>query len=161
MIKVFTKTFASPAYSTIRTMVDFLFTVVVPQLAYVAIVARSFCLAIAAIISCLLRCSTYHTKHVLGTLPIQVVVFRCVMAVPTGIPMLALKTLHFDIALVVLAAESKPRFRRFVLFILTMICAAMLGLWPIRGVRVTRSQTIWVLGINVRCGRYGRGNLCV
>ena len=65
MVEVFSQTLAPSAYSTIRTMVNFLLAVVVPELADVAIVASCLCPAILTVLGCLLRCAACHAEHVL------------------------------------------------------------------------------------------------
>ena len=150
MVEVFTQTFTSPANATIRTMVDFLFAVVVPQFADVTVVTSSFCLAIAAVISCLLRCSAYHAEHVLCPLSVEIVFFYSIMAMPTCVPMLAFVALHLYIALVMLATEGEFSFDMVVVLILAMVCAAMLRLGPMCRIGVAGSQTEWILGINFR-----------
>ena len=103
MVEVFAKTFSFPADTTVRAMVDFLFAIVVPQLAYIAVIAGSLCLTIAAMVGCLLGSSACHAEHVLGSPSVQMVIFYGIVTMSTGIPMPALKALYLDIALVMLA----------------------------------------------------------
>jgi hypothetical protein len=133
-------------------VVYLLFTIVVPQLAYVTVIARSLCMAVAAIIACSLRCSTHHAKHMLGELPVQIVVFGCIVTVPTGVPVMALETLHLHVALVMLATKSQWCPRCVVVFLFAVVRSAMLGLRAIRGVDIAWSQAVWVIRIDVRRG---------
>jgi len=70
VIKVLAQALSPSTYAAVWAVVDLLFTVVVPQLADVAIVARSFRLAVVANIRCSLRRATDHAQHVLRHLPI-------------------------------------------------------------------------------------------
>jgi len=60
VIKVFTQTFSSSAYTAVWAVVDFLLTIVVPQLADIAIVTRGLSFTVVARITRLLRGATHH-----------------------------------------------------------------------------------------------------
>ena len=70
VIKVLPQTLSSSTYAAVWTVVDLLFTVVVPQLTDVTIVARSFRLAVVADLRRSLRRATDHAQHVLRHLPV-------------------------------------------------------------------------------------------
>jgi hypothetical protein len=133
-------------------MIDLLLAVVVPKLADITIIARRFRLAIDAIVAGLLRCSTYHAKHVLRQLSVQIVIFGSIVTMPAGVPMMAFETLHLHIALIVLAAEGWRCSSDIVVLFFTMLRGCMLPWWAVRGIRVARSQAVWVRGVNLGCG---------
>lgn len=104
---IFTKTSATSAYATVWTVIDLLAWIVVPQLAYVAVVACRFYTTFFASVRCFLRGATGHTEHVLRGFSIQRVVLDLIMAVPASVPVSTVIALDFDVALVVFAAEHK------------------------------------------------------
>ena len=60
VIKIFTQTFSSSTYTAVWAVVDFLLTIVVPQLADIAIVTRGLSFTVVARITRLLRGATHH-----------------------------------------------------------------------------------------------------
>lgn len=105
MYIISTQACASPAYAAINAMVYFLVAVVIPQLADLAVVARSLHPTMYTILASLLRGSTAHAKHILRLRSIQIMVLDSVVTVATGVPPATGEALHLDIALVVLASK--------------------------------------------------------
>ena len=155
MIEVLAQTFSSPADTTVWAVVDLLLAVVIPELANVTIVACGFRLTVLAHLGCWLGRTACHTQHVLCQLPVQVMVLDCIVAVPARVPAAAFEALHFDIALVMLAAEHKLPFGAVLLVVFAMLCAVVV-MGPIRGVRVALAQIVRDLGGHVCGGRVGR-----
>ena len=73
MYVVLPKTFASPADSTIVTVVDTLGSIVIPQFANITEIPRGSLAACLAVLRCSLWCPTQHTQHVLCSFPIELV----------------------------------------------------------------------------------------
>jgi hypothetical protein len=109
-------------------------------------------LAILATFSRLLRSAACHAEHVFRPLPIEIVIFDRIMAVPASVPMLTLKALNLDVALVVHTAKSKLAFAEVLLLLLAMVCTTMVDVWSVGGACVAGSQFVRILGIEV-----GRG----
>jgi hypothetical protein len=157
VIKVLAQTFASAADTAVRTMVNLLFAVVVPQFANVTIIARSLCVTIGADITRFLGRAAKHAQHVLRHLSVQVMVLGCIVTVPASIPAATLKTLHLDIALVMLAAEDKLAVNDIVLFFLAMVSTVVV-LRSIGWVGVAFAQVVGDVGMSIGGGRVrGRG----
>ena len=161
MVEVFAQTRASPADAAIWAVVDALLAVVIPKLANIAVVTCGWGLAIDAVVSRLLRRSASHAEHVLGQLPVQIVVFYCIMTVSASVPVQAVETLHLYIPLVVLAPKRGRISRSIVLFLLAILSYCVLPRWAICRIGVARSQTVRVFGVDVGCSRYERGRLRV
>lgn len=147
MVEILANTLSSPADAAIRTVVDFLFAVVVPKLADVTVVTCSHCPAFLAVLSSLLRRTAGHAKHVFRPGSVQVVAFCRIMAMSTCVPTFAFKALDFDIALVMLASKHRFSFGDFIL-LLFMLCALM-GIRTVCGIGVSLTQVVWVLRIYV------------
>jgi hypothetical protein len=148
VVKILSEAFTSPADAAVGAVVDLLGAVIVPQLADVAVVASSFCLAVAAVTSRLLWSLAHHAEHVLRTPPIQLMILNGIVTVPASVPSTAFKTLHLHIPLVMLAAENGlPICSLLVLFLLRSV----------RGSGVSGPQIVWVLGVDIGRGREGRG----
>lgn len=150
---VFPKTLTPPADTAVRTVVDLLPAVVVPQLADVAVVARRLCATLVAGFCCLLRRPTDHAKHVLCPLPVQCMVFHFVVTVTAGVPVPTLVALDFDIALVVLTAQHGL----LVCMVLLLVFVVVVLGSPIRWARVAWPQLVGVLGVDVGGSRKRRG----
>lgn len=118
---IFTKTSATSAYATVWTVIDLLAWIVVPQLAYVAVVAGRLYTTFLASVRCFLRGTTGHTEHVLRGFSIQRVVLDLVMAVSASVPVPAIIALDFDVALVVFAAEHKFFFNLVLIVIVVVV----------------------------------------
>jgi hypothetical protein len=76
------------------------------------------------------------------------------VAVSTSVPMVTCEALHFDIPLVVLAAESRRSSGDIVLLFVVLLGPSM-GVWSLRTVRwvgVAGSQTVGIVGVDVGCG---------
>lgn len=125
MIEVFTQAFSPSAYTTVFAVVDLLCAVVVPQLAYAAIVASCLSFACLAKFSSLLRRPAYHAHHVSRHLPVQVVVFHSIMAVPASVPTSTLVTLYLDVPLVVLTSQYRLALSAVLVVFIRMICPSM------------------------------------
>jgi len=90
----------------VGAVVDGLVRVVIPELAYPAVVVGRRLAALGACVGCLLRAPTKHAEHVLGLLAREGVVLDGIVTVAACVPSLARGTLQLDIAAVVLAAET-------------------------------------------------------
>ena len=121
MCIVFTKTSATSAYATVWAVIDFLAWIVIPQLAYVAVVAGRLYTTLVASVRCFLRGTTGHTEHVLCGLSVQRVVLDLIMAVPASVPVPAIIALNFDVALVVFTAEHKLLFEVVLLIVVVIV----------------------------------------
>jgi hypothetical protein len=107
MEKVFSKTSAFPAYTTIMAVIDVFGGVIVPKFANITIIpGRSFAATNAELTSSL-RTSTDHTEHIFGCLSVQNMVLCLVMAQSTGMPSIARRTLKLDISCVMAAAKNR------------------------------------------------------
>jgi hypothetical protein len=126
VVEVFAQTFTPSADTAVRAVVNFLLTVVVPQLTDVTIIARRFRLAIGAVVASLLRCSTYHTEHVFRQLSIEIVILGRIVTMPAGVPMVAFETLHLDVALIVLAAKRRRCSNYVVILLFAMLRSCVL-----------------------------------
>ena len=105
---VLAEALSPPAYTTIITMVDPLTAVIIPELAYIAVIPCRLLTTVLAMFASRLWGAANHTEHVLSFSTVQVVRFYFVMAVTTSVPPTALKALDFNIALVVLATKRRP-----------------------------------------------------
>lgn len=156
VIEVLAQTFPSSTNATVWAMVDFLFTVVVPQLANVAIVACSLRLAVFAGIARLLGRATRHAQHVLCHLSVQIVVLDGIVAMSTRVPTATLEALHLDIALVVLAAKDKLSLGNIVLVFLGLLCAVLVVLRSVGRAGVPFAQVVRCIEVGIRGGRVRR-----
>jgi hypothetical protein len=121
MCVVFTKTSTTSAYATVWAVIDLLAWIVVPQLAYVAVVAGRLYTTFFASVRCFLRGATGHAEHVLRGFSIQRVVLDLIMAVPASVPVAAIIALDFDVAPVVFAAEHKFFFHLVLLIVVLVV----------------------------------------
>jgi hypothetical protein len=149
MHEILPQTFASSADSAVRTVVNWLCAVVVPQLANVAVIATALCQAIAAALCRLLWRPTHHTKHVLCAPPVQLMVLSSVVAMSASVPTAAVIALHLDVALVMLAPELGFHVGSIVVSC-CLVCRIVLR--SVRRGGVSRTQVVWVLRVDV-----GRG----
>jgi hypothetical protein len=153
VIEVFAQTFSSSADTTVWAVVDFLLAVVVPELADITIVTRSFGLTVLADISCWLGSAACHAQHILCHLPVQVVVFDSVVTVPTRVPAAAFEALDFDIALVVLATKNELAFSTVLVVVFAMLCTGVVVMRSICRVCVAFAKMVRDVGSEVRCRR--------
>lgn len=151
---VFPETCTTSADTAIWTVVDLFPCIVVPELADVAVVARRLHATFLTRVSCLLRCSARHAKHVLCCFPVQCMVLNFIMAVPARVPVSTLVALDLDIALVVLAAQDELLFWVILLIILFIVVLDRSICWT----GVARAKLIRVLGIDVRRSGERRGD---
>jgi hypothetical protein len=156
---VFAETFALSANATIDTMIDLLAAVVVPELAYIAVVPRRVLSTVDAILSGCLRGPTSHAEHVLCHPPVQVVVLNSIVTMPTGVPVTALMALDLHVALVVLAAKRRAIFCGIKVLIFALVVRIIVGrAQPVGGLRIPGMQVERVLGIDIgRCRDRRRG----
>jgi hypothetical protein len=118
---VFTKTSATSAYATIRAVIDLLAWIVVPQLAYIAVVAGRLYTTLFASVRCSLGGATGHTEHVLRGFSIQRMVLDLIMAVPASVPVPTIIALDLDVALVVFAAKHKLLFDLVLVIVVVVV----------------------------------------
>lgn len=153
VIEIFTQAFSSSADATVWAVVDLLLAIVVPELANVTVVTCGLSLTVLADIGCWLRGAARHAQHVLCHLPVQVVVFSGIVAVPTRVPAATLKALYFDIALVVLATKNEFSFGSVVIVVFAVLCTGVVVMRSIRRVRVALSKIVRDVGGDVGCRR--------
>ena len=91
---------------SIVAMVYALLRVIIPQLAYIAVVPCPSLAAHGALFRGRLRATTQHAEHVLRFSAIQHVVLDRVVAESTCVPAIARRTLQLDIPLVMRATQS-------------------------------------------------------
>jgi hypothetical protein len=156
VIEVFAQSFSPSADSTVWAVVDLLFAVVVPELADITIVTCSFGFTVLADIGCWLRRAACHTQHVLCHLPVEVMVFDCIMTVSARVPSATFKALHLDVALVMLATENQFSFGAVLVVVFAMFCTGMVGMGSVRRVRVAFSKIVRYLRSDIRGRRVRR-----
>ena len=106
VLKILSQPLAFPTDSAVWTVIDTLRTIVVPELAYIAIVPRRELATVSALARSRLRRSTQHAEHVARFRTIQRVVFDRVVTEATCIPAATGGALDLDIPLVVLATKE-------------------------------------------------------
>ena len=148
MLEIFPQPLALPADAAVGTVIDALRAIIVPQLADVAIIPRRKLATISTLACRGLGRLTEHAKHVARFWSIQRMIFNSIMAKATGIPAATVMTLHFDVALVVLAPKNGPLIVFLVVFIL---CPLRAGI--IRGICIFRAQIVVLIGVGGRADR--------
>ena len=154
MIKVLSQTFSPPANAAVWAMVDFLFAVVVPQLADITIIACSLCFTLLAHVACFLGRATEHTQHVLSHLSVQIMVLDCIVTMPTCVPAATLEALHFDVAFVMLATQDKLAFGDVLFVLIAMVSVVLLR--SIGWIGVAFAQIVRNIRVGVGGGRVRR-----
>lgn len=104
--KVLAQSLSDSTESAVGAMVDGLVRVVVPELAYPAVVVGRRLAALGACIGCLLCAPAEHAEHVFGLLAREDVILDSVVTVAARVPPLTRPALQLDIPAVVLAAEA-------------------------------------------------------
>ncbi len=94
---------ANPADPTVVTVVDALFTVIVPQLAHGTIVPSCTFPTFLAPLTSWLSATAKHAEHVSSFLAIQRMILDLVVAKPARVPPLTGKALEFHVSFVMTA----------------------------------------------------------
>lgn len=103
--EILSESLPDATYAAVVAMINALRAVVVPQLAYAAVIRCGACPTFFAPLCRGLRETADHTEHIFGLSSLQCVIFRLVMAEAARVPLLTCVALEFDISPIVLTAQ--------------------------------------------------------